>query len=166
MIDLVVLKKRFPKAQDKLLEPIIAYCNSTDNRLIKCHLLAQLAHESDGFKTVQEYASGKEYEGRRDLGNVNPGDGVKYKGRGYIQITGRHNYMDAGTALNVDLLGHPDILLDPTYAFNASVWFWNSRGLDALALKDDIVRITKRINGGENGLANRKLCLQYFKSIL
>lgn len=166
MVDIATLKKRFPKANNKLLEPIVDYCNGSDPRMIKCHFLAQLAHESDGFKTVEEYASGKAYEGRKDLGNIHPGDGVKYKGRGYIQLTGRANYIAASKALNIDLLNHPEALLEPTNAFNVSAWFWNSRGLNSLALSDDLVKITKKINGGLNGLPNRKLCLQYFKGII
>lgn len=160
------LRKYFPNANLVLLDPIVWICNGSEDRLIKCHMLAQLAHESDGFKTIEEYASGKAYEGRLDLGNTEAGDGQKYKGRGYIQITGRANYKACGEALRLDLINIPSLLLTPMNGLNASIWYWNSRNLDQYALKDDIKTITKRINGGLNGLSSRQDYLDLFKRIL
>lgn len=121
--------------------------------------LAQLAHESGSFRYVKELASGEAYEGRKDLGNTEHGDGVRYKGRGLIQITGRANY----AACSVALFGHPSRLLtepelleQPESACRSAAWFWHSRKLSDLADVDDFIRITKRINGGTNGLADRQ----------
>jgi len=117
--------------------------------------LAQLAHESGGFRYVREIASGEAYEDRADLGNDYPGDGVKFKGRGLIQITGRTNYSACGAALGLDLLSQPELLEPPANAARSAGWFWYSRGLNALADVDDFKRITKRINGGLNGYEER-----------
>lgn len=160
------LKVHFPYAKDELLIPIYDALNAVNNPLITAHFLAQLAHESDGFKTVQEYASGKAYEGRKDLGNTQPGDGIKYKGRGYIQLTGKANYTIAGKELSLDLINNPSLLLQPNYAMLISQWYWAKHSLTLLALKDDLKGITKKINGGLNGLADRERCLKIFKKIL
>lgn len=164
MMDLKTLKKHFPYAQDVLLQPILNM--QIVNKLRAAHFLGQLAHESDEFKTVQEYASGKAYEGRKDLGNTRIGDGVKYKGRGYIQLTGRANYAAASKALNMNLIDDPKQLLDPMKAMLVSQWFWDVHGLDAYADNDDLKGITRHINGGYNGLAHREKCVNIFKRLL
>lgn len=120
------------------------------------HFIAQIAHESDGFCTTEEYASGAAYEGRTDLGNVNAGDGRRYKGRGLIQLTGRANYRAAGVALGIDLEGYPELGADPAVSVSIAVWYWTSRQLNGWADRDDLVTITKRVNGGTNGLASRR----------
>lgn len=159
------LYKAFPKAKKGLLDPLVTYNDMQPNKLRLAHFFAQLAHESDGFKTLEEYASGKAYEGRKDLGNTEPGDGVKYKGRGYIQITGRSNYRFAGQALNLGLLDNPKLLLTPVNGFNASLWYWRMKRLDDYADRNDIIRITKAINGGLTHLEERKKMLTVFKTI-
>ena len=121
----------------------------------QAHFLAQIAHESGGFRYVRELASGEAYEGRADLGNTEPGDGKRYKGRGLIQITGRSNYADCGAALGLDLLASPELLESPDEAARSAAWFWKSRGLNALADNGDARAITRRINGGINGLQDR-----------
>lgn len=78
--------------------------------------IAQLAHESGSLKYVRELASGKAYEGRKDLGNTQPGDGVKFKGRGLIQLTGRANYQKASDYFNEDFINHPELIETPKYA--------------------------------------------------
>jgi putative chitinase len=166
MISIVDLKTHFPRALDNLLIPVLSIATSNEPYLIRCHFLAQIAHESDGFHTIEEYASGAAYEGRKDLGNTQPGDGVKYKGRGYIQITGRTNYDKAGQALMLDLINNPNLLDNPTNAMNASLWFWVEHDLDKYALQDNCIEITRIINGGLNGFADRARCLQIFKSLL
>lgn len=118
--------------------------------------VAQFAHESAGFRTTTEYADGSAYEGRRDLGNVSPGDGRRYKGRGYIQITGRGNYAAVTRAFGVNLLAAPGLLATPKYAALASCWWWQSHGCNALADRGDFVALTRRINGGYNGLTDRQ----------
>lgn len=118
--------------------------------------IAQFAHESAGFRTMEEYASGAAYEGRHDLGNTKPGDGQRFKGRGFIQITGRNNYAAVSKALRHDFLSHPSDLEKPEWAAKASAWWWANHGLNQMADKGDFVGITKRINGGLNGLEDRK----------
>ena len=119
------------------------------------HFMAQLAHESDGFKALEEYASGKNYEGRRDLGNTNPGDGERYKGRGLIQLTGRANYEAMSKKIGVDLVNHPEYASNPENAIKIAAQYWADRKLNQFADKNDIKSITKAINGGTNGLDNR-----------
>lgn len=120
--------------------------------------LAQVIHESGGFRYTREIASGNAYEGRKDLGNIFPGDGGRFKGRGLIQITGRNNY----AALSKDLTGkedtflkNPDLLAIYPYAMTSAFWFWNSRNLNKYADIQYFETITRRINGGLNGFAER-----------
>ncbi len=117
--------------------------------------LAQLAHESVGLTAFEEYASGAAYEGRSDLGNTQPGDGVRFKGRGPIQLTGRSNYRAAGAALGIDLEGNPARAADVDVGFRTAVWFWNSRNLNSYADARNFDAITYRVNGGYNGKAAR-----------
>lgn len=117
--------------------------------------MAQLAHESGEYRYMEELASGEDYEGRADLGNTHPGDGMRFKGRGPIQITGRANYRECGYALNLDLEIEPTLLCTPGYGTASAVWYWNSRKLSPLADRRWFVTITKKINGGTNGLPDR-----------
>lgn len=124
--------------------------------------IAQVAHESGGFIYLREIwgptAAQKGYEGRKDLGNTQPGDGVKFKGRGLIQITGRTNYEITGKALGVDLITHPDMLESEELACRSAGYFWKIKGLNELAdanTQDNFIKITKKINGGTNGLPDR-----------
>ena len=96
-----------------------------------CCFIAQLAHESGSFCYVRELASGKAYEGRKDLGNINPGDGVKFKGRGLIQVTGRDNYKACSLFLFGDarLLDHPELLETPENALDSAIYYWTSHKL-------------------------------------
>jgi putative chitinase len=119
------------------------------------HFLAQLAHESDHFQTTREYASGKAYEGRKDLGNTHKGDGERYRGRGLIQLTGRSNYQRASQALGQPYLEEPDLVEKFPAAAIVSGWFWKTNGLNEIADKDDVRAVTRRVNGGLNGLDSR-----------
>lgn len=127
--------------------------------------VAQLAHESGELRYMKELADGKGYEGRKDLGNTQPGDGPRFKGRGPIQITGRANYRACSLALYGDerLLATPEILEQPSDGCRAAAWFWKTRGLNELADAQDFEKITRRINGGLNGLDDRK---QYYNRAL
>ena len=130
------------------------------------HFLAQAAHECAGFCTTEEFASGKAYEGRKDLGNINPGDGVRYKGRGIFQLTGRYNYRDMGRELNLPLEDQPQLAADPIVSLKIACEYWNSRNLNVLADKNDIHGITKKINGGLNGLESRTAYFRKIKKII
>lgn len=128
--------------------------------------LAQIGHESGQLRYVRELASGKAYEGRLDLGNTEHGDGVRFKGRGLIQVTGRANYRECGKALGLDLITHPELLEEPLHACRSAAWFWKSRGLNELADAGDFMRITRRINGGTNGMADRQALYVAAKEVL
>lgn len=134
-----------------------------DTELRFAHFMAQLMHESGSFRYMEELASGAAYEGREDLGNSQPGDGVRYKGRGPIQLTGRANYRHFGNALGFDLERHPQLAAIPSIGLLAACEFWSQKGLNAFADKDDLLTITKRINGGTNGLADRRAKLAQVK---
>lgn len=129
------------------------------------HFLAQLAHESDGFRTTREYASGAAYEGRDDLGNTEEGDGVRYRGRGLIQLTGRANYRTYSEQMDVDLEEFPELAEEFPYALLSAVLYWEKKGLNKFADEDNLIRITKRINGGTNGLEDRRRYLERCKDI-
>ena len=117
--------------------------------------LAQVGHESGRFRYLEELASGKAYEGRFDLGNTQPGDGVRFKGRGLIQITGRFNYEKISKDFDEDFVNHPELLCTPKYAVASACWFWETHGLNELADAEQFRKITKRINGGYNGMEDR-----------
>jgi putative chitinase len=168
---------------EPLLETFEKYDISTPKR--QAYFIGQCMHESGGFKQLKEnlnYSAkglmatwpsrfpdmdtaekyernpekiaNKVYSGR--MGNTEDGDGAKYIGRGLIQLTGKENYANCGNAIGVDLVANPDLLSTPKYAALSAGWFWNRKGLNALADADDIDTITKRINGGLIGIADRK----------
>lgn len=128
--------------------------------------LAQLSHESGGLRHMEELASGAAYEGRRDLGNTQPGDGMRFKGRGPIQLTGRANYRAAGRALGIDLENNPGMATRPDVAFRIATWYWSSRNLNQYADRGDFSSITYRINGGYNGAADRNRLHGIARSVL
>ena len=136
-----------------------------DTPLRMAHWLAQVAHESAELRYTKELASDKAYEGRKDLGNTQQGDGVRYKGRGLIQITGRANYAAYAKFCGYDVVAKPGLLEQPVGAVKSAMWYWQTRGLNTLADKDDVLTITKRINGGLNGLASRKAYLARAKQV-
>lgn len=112
---------------------------------------------ADAAQVVQqgpEAIAEKVYGGR--MGNKDQGDGFKYRGRGYIQLTGKANYEAAGKALGIDLVGSPDLAADPATAAAIATWFWKSHGISGPASKGDVAGTTKIINGGENGLSDRQ----------
>lgn len=131
------------------------------------HFIAQLGHESMSFLFTEEIASGAAYEGRKDLGNTKPGDGKRFKGRGLIQLTGRANYAAYSKFTGIDYLDKPERLsTDAVAAVDVSCWFWKDRGIDRLAEMDDVKAVTKRINGGFNGLDDRIRNLVRAKAVL
>ena len=138
-----------------LLEPTLTRYGIT-TPLRRAHFLAQVAHECDRFCTLEEYASGRAYEGRNDLGNIREGDGVRFKGRGLLQTTGRTNYKRAADRLNLPLLEQPEILATAGPALEAACLYWQDRNLNRLADRDDLLAVTRAINGGINGLEDRR----------
>lgn len=151
------------------------YAITTPLRL--AHFLAQILVESDRLRTAEEYASGAAYEGRRDLGNTQPGDGVRFKGRGLIQITGRSNYAALSKAFGVDYVAHPAWLERPDDAVHSALFYWDAHKLNQWADQDNVLAISQIINLGSiprpgakrqlpNGLNARKELLALCKAAL
>ncbi len=158
--------------QNEILQSVSPILQATlakyglDAPLRAAHFLAQTCVESDGFCTTEEYASGKAYEGRADLGNTEAGDGPRFKGRGLIQLTGRTNYQRYGKILHLDLIGDPGQAADPPACLLIACEYWASDNLSTFADWDDVLTITYRINGGFNGLDQRRLYLAKAKAAL
>ncbi len=133
--------------------------HAIDTPLRVAHFLAQVGHESADLRYCEERASGDAYEGRLDLGNREPGDGRRFKGRGLIQVTGRANYQAYSDARGGDFVTGANprrIASEPALAADVAVWFWTVKRLNKLADRGDLHGITRRINGGLNGLADRR----------
>lgn len=136
--------------------------------------LSQIAHESGELRYVKELGADSYFDkydsGRiaERLGNTPEvdGDGARYKGRGPIQTTGRTNYLLAGMRLDLDLLNHPELLEIPEHGARASAFFWWNAGLNEIADTGDIVRITRKVNGGLNGLESRRKYFDKAKQVL
>lgn len=159
-----------PRA-DKRVDRFLPYLNQyaekyeVNTTLRMAHFLAQIAHESGELLYKRELASGMKYEGRKDLGNTTKGDGPRYKGRGLIQVTGRNNYTLISNDLGVDFVSNPELLEQDEYAVASAFWFWNRNRLNTYADNDDVLTITKRINGGTNHLQERKDYLERAKKV-
>jgi putative chitinase len=136
----------------------------TANR--QAHFLAQCAHESDHLKTTTEYASGAAYEGRKDLGNIQSGDGRRFKGRGLIQLTGRYNYEQASQALGRNFVADPESVAKFPAAADVSGWFWATHQINRHADADDVKAATKAVNGGLTGIDSRTAYLASAKKAL
>ena len=153
--DAALRQARIIAAVGEVLAPTLAeYAINT--RLRVAHFLGQTCHESDGFCTTEEYATGDAYEGRKDLGNTQPGDGRRYKGRGLLQLTGRANYRAMGKALKIDLENNPMRAAEPALSLRIACEYWKSRNINDPCDRDDLMTVTYRINGGYNGLAERR----------
>ena len=125
-------------------------------RLRIAHFLAQTCHETAGFRTTEEFATGQAYEGRIDLGNTKPGDGRRFKGRGLLQLTGRANYRQFGATLGMDLENDPELAAEPGTSLRIACVYWRLHKINALCDSDDLLGVTKAINGGLNGLDDRR----------
>lgn len=130
------------------------------------HFMGQVTHECAGFRTTEEFASGAAYEGRRDLGNTQRGDGRRYKGRGLLQLTGRANYRDMGARLGLPLEDQPELAGDPVTSLRIACEYWKSRRINQDADADDLIRVTRKVNGGLNGLDDRRVYLGRAKAAL
>lgn len=145
---------------DSINKTIAKYDINTYLRI--CHYLAQVLHESGGFFYKEEIwgntTAQLNYDIRVDLGNTpeRDGDGKLYKGRGDIQVTGKGNYRLVSNDLGVDFVKNPQLLATEPYCTLSGGWYWNKHNLNILADKDDIITITKRVNGGLNGIESRK----------
>lgn len=143
---------------ERFLAPLLdgMRANGIASPLRIAHFLAQIGHESADLSRTEEIGGGDAYEGRTDLGNLQPGDGERFKGRGLIQLTGRANYRRYSAARGIDYVGEPERLAcEVAAAVDVACWYWAVRGLNALADTDDLRQITYRINGGSNGLKQR-----------
>ena len=127
--------------------------------------MAQMAHESDDFKSMKEYGGSldfRKYDPKyapkkaKTLGNKYAGDGNRFKGRGFIQITGRYNYRIAGKAIGIDLVKNPKLAEDPAVAAKIAVWYWKLRVQPNVTNWNDVEAVTKPINPGLRGLEDRK----------
>lgn len=174
MITREMIKRIAPNSKDDIVGPLVGYLNKympdqkyqVNTYLRVCHFLAQAAHEAASFRTLEEYASGAAYEGRKDLGNVNRGDGIRYKGRGIFQLTGRFNYRRIGAMIGMDLENNPELAESPEVSVLTALEYWKSRSLNTYADKDDVRTITYRINGGYNGFNDRVEYLEKCKNVI
>lgn len=164
------LKALVPKTNSGTLDTYLPYLNkamlsagiTTPER--EAAFLAQVLHETDKLKTLTEYGDRDYFDSNygphtavgRSLGNTHPGDGSRYRGRGALQITGRSNYEAAGKAIGVDLVAHPDKADDPDHAFDVAAWYWKTHHLNETADSGDLNAVTRTINGGSNGAAERR----------
>ena len=174
------LTKMFPKVKGTTATKYAEYINeairmaSVNTKRRLAHFLGQVGHESGGLTTFSEWYKGKnpqayfnnKYGSRKDLGNTVKTDGYKYRGRGPIQVTGKANYKLCGKALGVDLVSQPDLLLNTKYGFRAAGWFWAMRKINTYADADNLTMVTKRVNGGTNGISDRKQRTALAKKVL
>ncbi len=167
-----VLRRIMPNLKEAKRAAYLPFLQSAMNEfqinlpLREAAFIAQLAHESAELRYMEEIASGAAYEGRRDLGNTQAGDGKRFKGRGPIQLTGRANYKRYGELLGVDLINNPLLAATPEVGFRTASLYWQKNDLNTLADKQWFKTITKRINGGFNGLADRIKYYNRAKSVL
>ena len=148
---------KFPVYQVELIQDMqdLLPCSGVYNRERICHFLGQLAHETGGFQWLEELTSGEQYNNRPDLGNTQPNDGQRFKGRGFIQLTGRYNYRRYGQLLDLPLETNPELALKPRVALKIALLYWNFNDLNYWADKGDLEKITRLINGGLTGLQDR-----------
>ncbi|WP_392561739.1 hypothetical protein RHO12_11545 [Orbus sturtevantii] len=159
LMNLGIKKQKSIEFIDSLNHTLNNY--SINTCLRKLHFLSQVRHESGEFIYTEELASGSQYEGRKDLGNIEKGDGIKFKGRGLIQITGRKNYTNYGNYQHINFTqGTNNLLLAKLpYCVDSAGWYWKSYlniDLNIVADENDLIYITYRINGGFNGFQDRK----------
>ena len=183
MISQEIFHEMVPHASDRIIQKFYSPVCETmrkfnvNTKYRIAAFIAQLTHESGSFHYMEEIASGEAYDNRKDLGNDHPvaflaakkygtTPGRFYKGRGLLQLTGFYNYEKYGELMDLDLINEPGLLLLPKYACLSAGHFWNEHNLNKFADADDIRKITRIINGGTNGLTQRKLYYETNKRIL
>lgn len=168
------LRQLVPSGKSMIMAPIaesfdrLAPRYDVTTRLRICHFLAQAAHETDRFRTLEEYGGAAyfaRYDGRRDLGNTQAGDGARFHGRGIFQLTGRFNYRRYSALIGLDLEANPERAKEPAISLAIAFAYWRDRGCDKAADADDIAAVTKLINGGRNGLVERTRLLAAAKTV-
>lgn len=165
----IVMPRALPERLDLLWEPLVKAMNKYQitTALRAAHFIAQVGHETASFLYMEEIASGAAYEGRTDLGNTQPGDGKRFKGRGLIQLTGRSNYTAYSKDCGVDYVNNPfAVVSDPFVCVDVACWYWSNRKINELADRDDVKAVTKAVNGGFNGLDDRMDYLKRAKAVL
>ncbi len=162
------LKSRIESLVPGINQTLDKFQINTELRM--AHFLAQVIHETGGFRWLREIwgptAIQQGYEGRQDLGNIHPGDGKRFMGRGAIQLTGRANYQQFSAYMGVDFIKQPELLESPPYAVLVAGWYWDSRKINPCADRDDLNSVTRLINGGTIGLADRQKYLLCAKKVL
>lgn len=123
------------------------------------------AREAEALAHHPEQIANKVYGGRADLGNNKPGDGFKFIGRGMLQLTGRDSYQRAGDGVEADLANDPDLAFDPRFSLKIAAWEWDEKKCNDPADDDNIKLVTRRINGGLNGLSDRQEWLRKTKAV-
>jgi predicted chitinase len=180
MLTIDQLRRIMPNLASAKAESLLPHLNAAmaefgiDTLLRTAAFAAQLAHESGEFRWMEEIwgptSAQKRYEPQTDLskrlGNSEAGDGLRFKGRGPIQLTGRANYSRFGDLLGLDLIGSPAQAAAPGVAFRIAALFWKNRGLNEFAEAGDFREVTRRINGGFNGLEDRLKYYERAKSVL
>lgn len=148
------------------LKPISENLNYSKDGLLKTFPKYFNSNNANFYARKPELIANKVYCNRMGNGNYESGDGWKYRGRGFIQLTGKSNYLMLAKDTRIDFLNNPDLLLEEANAMIAALWFWGKNNLNLLADNDDINGITKKINGGFNGLEDRKDLLDKWKTLI
>lgn len=167
-VDQVVSVVGSPKANVVRYLPFIYAAlkeRNIDDKATVIAALATIGVETGSFAPISEYASGDAYEGRTDLGNTQSGDGRRYKGRGFIQITGRSNYRQYGQLLGVDLEGNPDLALDPQIAARILAAYFVQRKIPEMARSGNWGGVRVAVNGGWNGWQHFANLVEGFKEL-
>ena len=145
------------------LKPISENLNYSKEGLLKIFPKYFNNETSSIYSRKPEKIANKVYANRMGNGDEKSGDGWKYRGRGFIQLTGKDNYKNLSKDAEIDFIKNPDLLLEEANAIIAALWFWNKNNINRFADKDDIEGVTKVINGGYNGLEDRKKLLAKYK---
>jgi len=148
------------------LKPISENLNYSASGLIRVFRKRFTDLEAIQYANQPERIANKVYGNRMGNGNEASGDGWKYRGRGFLQITGKDNYSGLSLRIGIDLLGNPDLLLTEANSMIGALWFWERGELNKLADQDDLKGITRKVNGGFNGLAHRQELLTKWKKSL